>query len=169
MNLTQIKLMFNLKNRQIPNQKLVEQVYTTINDKVYPIGIISDMIFQQTSVYHNYTLQENYTYCKEFINTVFNSFYTNEELSILSLFLLQAIYNTDIITKDKAVQLADSYLFTHSEKKDVEFCLNTLRYVRLTSLLRDLNPDNDLVDQLFKELDGVEEQYNNMNLGANYL
>lgn len=169
MNLGQMKLMFNLKNRTIPTQEEVNQAKITISKHTYPIGVITTFVFNETQVYKNHSVSDNYTYLQNFISTVFNEYYTEDEQIILSLFLLQAIYNIDMSLRRIALKFAEPYLFTHFEKKDVEFCLNTLRYVRLTLLLYESNPDDKLIQRLFEELEGVEEEYNNMVLGENEL
>lgn len=169
MNLGQMKLMFNLKNRTIPTQEEVNEAKITIDKHTYPIGIITTFIFNETQAYKNYNISDNYAYFQNFVNTVFKDYYTQEEQTILSLFLLQAIYNNDFSLRRFALQFATPYLFEHFEKKDVEYCLNTLRYVKLTLLLHESTPDNNLIQRLFEELEGVEEEYNNMVLGENEL
>lgn len=170
MDLAQVKLMFSLKDRVLPTEELVDEAKTSIENHTYPIGVIATNIFAQTTAYKDYSITDNHNFCSNFITAVFSDYYTQTELDILSYWLLQAIYIDDMYTRYEIIKLANSYLFTHSDKKDVEFCLNTLRYLRLTSLLyTNEASDEELINDLFEELEDAEEEYNNTVLGENYL
>lgn len=159
MMLNQVQLMFNLKMREIPTEETVAASRELIKRYAYPVGIINTEVLREGKVYQNYSIDQNYTFLKQFITTVFSIYYNESEINIITIYLLNFVYNNTEMN-DKLLKFVNPILFNHSEKEDVEYCLDSLRYARLIAMLYLEDVDESLLRRLFAELKDIEEQHN---------
>lgn len=168
MFLNEVKITFYLKNRLLPDDEEIEILKNSIEKYVYPIGMCTPIQFiNAEDQYLQFSTEENYIYMNNFITKLFNAYYTNDELTILSIYVLLLLYRGKFFLNN-TLSIIPSLLFIHSEKTDVEYCLNTIRYHKLTSLMHTQSTpeNNSLALRLISELEDIEDEYNNMQLGA---
>lgn len=153
--------MFNLKLRELPTEDAIIDSQKQIEEKFnYPMGFINTEILRDSIAYKDYSVEENYIFLKQFMNALFSTYYTEQEIDILSIYFLTFLYNNIEINLPEISTLIAPLLTIHSNKADIEFCLNSLRYYKLTSLLYINSPDRTLIQELISMLDGIEDEYN---------
>ena len=157
MNVNRARVFTRVKNRQIPDNQEIELIKRGFLDECkYPIGAIPGNILDQyPNIYPEMTVQQNYEFCRQFIFALLDEYYTTTELEICSVYMLQLIYRHVFFPQEELfTNYVDQYLETHSDKPDIEYCLNQMRYRKLKALIHDPNALHvEEIDSLIEVLD----------------
>ena len=166
MNISRARIFTRIKNKQIPDAQEAELIKRTFLDECkYPIGAIpAFMLDQYTIMYPNDTIQQHYTFCRQFAATMLND-YTSDEIEICAVYMLQLIYRYVYSPPTELADYLDTYLTTHSNKPEIEFCLNQMRYRKLKMLIHDTSAlYSEEIESLILALEPIQEAYNNFDL-----
>lgn len=164
MNTAGALMLWRLKNRQELTEDDIQILIPEVERYKYPMGSIPTHIFIQTKQYKNETIINNYNYFLTFTTNLLNNYYTEEELKIISVYYLSLTY-TDYILSTDLILLFDEYLNTNSDKTEIEYCLDEIRFKRLLSYTSMPDYfDNEKFIALLNKLRLIEEEHNKIHL-----
>ena len=166
MNTAGALILWRLKNRQELTEDDIQILTPEIERYQYPMGMIPTHFFTQTKQYKNETVLNNYNYFFTLVTSLLSNYYTEDELKIISIYYLTLAY-TDYILPTDFISLLDEYLEVTSDKTEIEYCLDEIRFKRLVSYTYIENYlDNDGFITLLNKLRLVEEEHNQIQLGS---
>ena len=155
-----------IKNKEIPTDQEVQE----LNEKlipscVYPIGAIPHFMFDDyLEKYSDCTVADFYEYCQALTHKVLDCYYTPQELEICAVYFLQSIYQYVYMAPVELFDYINPFLFEHSDKEEIEYCLNQMRYRKLKFLLYSKDATSEEIYKLISILEPIEEKYNSIVL-----
>ena len=158
-SLTSINLMMYLKNKQLLSQEKYIKFKEKIKDYVYPMGAIPTFAMIHNQLYSLATLKENVEYFDNILNNLYNDIYTKEEIEIIKAYLITICYS-DYIYDDVLTEFFSPFVYMNSEKLEIKYCLEEIKFRFLQSLMYNQSNDDELINKLFNELEPIEQSHN---------
>lgn len=140
-----------------------------INEFKYHLSVIPINAFEENIVYLTHTLTENSQYLEKLITDIFKNDYTKEEKTIYIVYCLLRMARRFII-EDELLEQVKQVINKSSNKLDVQFYIDEIKYSYLTHLTLNGSPDDSAtIDSLLEDLEAVEASHNAFNIGERLL
>ena len=153
-----------LLNSRLPiNQQLLTPLKESLESYVYPVGMIPVSLFRKELNYEGYKFIENINYIKPFIHFLYNDYYTTTEIDIISAYTIMHCTMSYILNDDILQNLA-RYLNVNSDKPDIQYCLDEIRYQYLSTLIYTHSTNTSLINMLMTALEPIENTHNSFNI-----
>lgn len=153
-----------LLNQRAPlNKVLLTPLKETLDSYVYPVGMIPVSLFRKELNYEGYTFMDNFNYIKSFIYFLYNDYYTMTEIDIISAYTVMHCAASYILNDD-ILQNLTRYLNISSDKPDIQYCLDEIRYQYLTTLIYTHSTNTSLINALMEALQPIEQDHNSFNI-----
>lgn len=168
MNLMNLRLIKAIRNHDMIDAKDV----ATWNERIplykYPIGAFPRQVVQNNSQYLARSYKVNIDYFKRLLSQIYSSFYTADEIEIICIYLT-LIATSEYLIDASMIPLVSPFIQTHSEKPEIEFCLEEIKYYYLFMLLNvNTSAANESFETIYDELCLIENQHNHFNLEEIY-
>ena len=153
-----------LLNQRAPlNKVLLTSLKETLDSYVYPVGMIPVSLFRKELNYEGHTFMDNFNYIKSFIYFLYNDYYTMAEIDIISAYTVMHC-TASYILNDDILQNLTRYLNISSDKPDIQYCLDEIRYQYLTTLIYTHSTNTSLINALMEALQPIEQDHNSFNI-----
>lgn len=158
-----------LSNALVQKQKISEvldknSLNSALKQYLYPVGIIPTNALESGTLYKISSYKENKEYLLDAFNFLFEDKYSNEEKNILILYYIIRAYG-QFILRDDMLQELIPLLDIHSEKKEIEYILEELKYKYLQHLINSGSQNEiEKIQSLIDELEPIESSHNHFNI-----
>lgn len=160
---THIKLLYLLRERKIPTEDEIAFFRSAIDLYVYPLGVMQTNSLYNNINYESHTFIENINFFNEITSILYNGIYTTEELEIINIFFSLQCETGQTLTVAKQEILSPILQLT-SNKKEIEYCLDEIRFYYLLALVHLDSNDTEQINALIEQLASIEEEHNLLHL-----
>ena len=158
MELGQLKLLSLLNQHVDITDEDIEFFKSKINLYNNPLSLVPITMVDR-NVYENYTLNQNISYFNNLNSKLFNNIYSNEEINIINIYMAKIVDNRFRSYSDKKIAISD-LLEVNSNKEEIQYCLDELRYIYLHALVEENSPNIELINNLINILLPIEDSHN---------
>lgn len=160
MNLMNLRLIKAIRNHDMIDAKDLATWNARIPLYKYPIGAFPKQVIQNNHQYLDRSYKVNLNYFKRLLSEIYSNFYTSDELDIICTYLM-LITTNEYSVESSMLPWVTPYIEIHSEKPEIEFCLEEIKYYYLYMLL-DVNTAaaNQSFETIYNELLLIEDQHN---------
>ena len=159
----QIELILLFQTKQQFNQNNFAWIKDEVENYLYPLGIIPINAITNNAAYDDAEFINTYQYFEEITSYFFENIYTTEELDIINAYLMVCTFE-HLIFENNVLQFLNPYLNKTSNKAEIQYCIDEIKYAYLSSLVYSESDDNNLINSLIAELKPIEINHNSFNM-----
>lgn len=157
-----LSLVYLLINRLPCNENQLTAFKAKLDQFVYPLGMIPANAITNNDAYKQHSVQENIEYFADFTEFLFDDVYSTEEINIINIYL--GLLNLSGYTlDDDVIDIVSPLIQIHSNKEEIEYCLDEIRYKYLIHLIYS-KVSSDEIQPLIAQLSAVEDAHNSLTL-----
>lgn len=125
----------------------------------FPINFISN-----NHMYIDYSLDENINYLHSWIDALYDDMYTEKERNIIVTYLVLTYGHGSFLLTNPELQLIEPFLEEESDKDEIVYFLDELRYYYVGSLLTRNSPRSDIINPILQHLLEIEKIHNQFQI-----
>lgn len=163
MNIASLPLARILKNRLSFDSTKADYLKEEITNLKYPLGAFPINIVKSNKIYRNISMTDNIEYFNQFINYLYSDIYSQSEINIINIYLSLLVEFKEILKKEEISYLVP-LINIDSNKKEIQYCLDEIRYRYLTHLIHTDSDDENTIQKLFNKLLPIEQEFNSFQM-----
>lgn len=161
MTISSLTLANILKNKLPFDQTKITSIIESINAFKYPLGVIPISALENNPLY-DVAINDNINYLNDFTQYIFKNIYTQDEINIINVYLLLRNISQYVLSEE-ILAILIPLINIHSEKIEIEYCLDEIRYKYLIHLVY-TNTNQNQINELMSYLSSIEEAHNSFRL-----
>ena len=130
---------------------------------IFPLGVLPYDMVNSSMHYSGTSLLENITYFNNITSILFDNVYSKEEIDIINIFLACKC-ETSLDLDSTKKQIISKLLNINSDKTEIQYCLDEIRFSYLRMLIYTDSTDIELINSLLERLSTIEQEHNLINL-----
>lgn len=159
MTVDYILLVSQIKNRKPLDITQIDTLKNAVMNCEYPIGMFPSYILESNPLYTTQSIESNINYFESWISGIYGELYTEQEIYIISIYLSLFTY-VQFTLPQSVLILIDDLLSVASQKKEIQYFLEEIKYNYLGTLLYSNSSDTETINTLLNELRAIEVEHN---------